>query len=63
MYGGCCSCVPDVPRSTCNLAQSVMITLPFTVGVYMTRMFVGPEGSEQQIGRMAGILVRRQNSA
>ena len=41
----------------CNLAQSVMITLPFTVGVYMVRVFVGPTGTEQQVGQLAGILV------
>lgn len=44
-------------NSTTNFAQSVMLTLPFTVAVYMVRGFLHGEGDEQTIGRLTGLLV------
>jgi hypothetical protein len=36
-----------------------MVTLPFTVGVFMVRAWV-PGGGEETVGRMTGLLVRRR---
>lgn len=33
-----------------------MLTMPFTVAVFMVRAFEGGEGDEAQIGRMTGLL-------
>ncbi len=49
------------PR-TCRLAQlneSILIGLPYLIAVYMVRDWLGPEASEERIGRMTGLLVCR----
>lgn len=33
-----------------------MLTMPFTVAVYMVRAFLGGSGDEAQIGRLTGLL-------
>jgi hypothetical protein len=48
-------------RSCTNFSQGVMLTLPFTIGVYMVRAWEAKAGStnqdEERISRMTGLLV------